>query len=486
MNPKLKKLVVVGGGTAGWLSAVYLQEQFKKQDKQVELALLEPSNIPTIGVGEGTVDSFIDLLENAGVDIQEFIRESKGSLKHGIRFKDWLELNSEYWHPFYADSMSSEDIFKLLLTPKPFHDIFFNTRLAKNSRSAFSPDRRVATGLHFDSKLVAAYLKKLCISRGCKLIDAEVQGISRTQDGSIEKILCNDGIEVSADFFIDASGFRSLIIGKEFQTPFVDFSKYLICDQAITLQKPYAEGEVREAYTTSSAQKFGWSWKIPTYNRTGFGYVFSSQFATPDSLHDEFSKRMNLPKDHNYKFGHVKFRVGHYEQSMVKNCMAIGLSSGFIEPLEATGLLFVSKGLQALSLYFKDEINSSEINRLMSNYYNTTRDFIFLHYKLTKRNDTDFWNHVREIPTPPSLQERLNILKGCIGKLEENRIQFVKDLLFPWDLRAYVLILHGMGFYQNSLPELADIHDDIVDSLDKKSENFERLDPFLDKLNEAI
>lgn len=486
MRKNLNKIVIVGGGTAGWLSALYCVEKIKT-NYNTEIVIIEPSNLPIIGVGEGTVDSFMDFLEKLNIDLVEFLKETKGSIKHGIHFQDWLMLEKEYWHPFYSNSVSTENILKLTVSNSDFNDLFLNTLLAKNDKTAFSHENRVSAGFHFDSTLVCDYLRKICLNRGVKLIDKVVKDVAFDDKNFVDTVICEDGDKVHGDFFIDCTGFKSLIIGKKYKTPFKSFSKYLICDQALTKQSMHDDQNIK-AYTISKAQKYGWTWEIPTVNRKGNGYVYSSHFSSDAQVEEDFSKHLGLDLNES-EFKKVKFKVGHYEKAFVGNCLAVGLSSGFIEPLEATGLLFVTKSLEVIGEFFKENINETQVNDIIGRYYTTTRDFIFLHYKLTDRTDTEFWKHVQSIEYPESLEKSLVLIRSTLGVQSKDKVDYLKQELFPWDVRAYLFVLNGMdnlSLFKINQNELEAAHKEIVNLNRVEQSKYEDLFKFLVKVNEKV
>lgn len=479
---KVKNIVIMGGGTAGWLSALYCIEKYNKNG--VKVSIIEPSDIPIIGVGEGTVDSFFDFLEDLNVDIKEFIKETRGSVKHGINFVDWLEIGKDYWHPFYFNSPGSLQLVSLACCSKDFNDLFMNTTLAKQNKSCFNPEKRSFAGAHFDSALVCKYLKKICIDRGVELIDNSIESVVLGQeDDYISHLILKNKDTFKADFYIDCSGFKSLLLAKTFKEKFVDFSEHLVCDSALVMRTSHLDDENINAFTEAKAQKHGWTWRIPVYDRVGNGYVYSSKISGYDEVAKDFQEHLNL-KDVDFK--KVEFKVGFYENVFKGNSVSVGLSSGFIEPLEATGLMFVTRTLNAMDLYISEDKSLAEVNEFVQKLYYSTRDFIFLHYRLSKRNDTKFWKEIKKIPYPISLKTNLNSIITVLNKTNKESVENLKKILDPWDLRAYLLVLRGMDFHElhDNIKELNLSYNEILEDNISKSEPYYNLSSFLSNLHQ--
>jgi flavin-dependent dehydrogenase len=469
------EISIIGGGTAGWLSALYLTQLAKNNKIEIKIKIVVPSNIPTIGVGEATTDNFIGFLEGLGIDPTELTKNSNGSYKQAIRFLNWQSPGHEYWHPFYAESTSTKNLLSFLLTDKEFSRIFLNVHLAEKNRSPFNAKGvRADGGMHFDNYEIANFLKSICLKENVVVIDSEIKEIVTEEEKGISKIFLKNDMTLESDFFIDATGFRSLLLDGAMKEPFISFSKYLLCDSAQAVQEPYPEKKIIEPYTTATALSSGWAWRIPTYRRIGSGYVHSSEFLKPADAEKEFRNHLNL-HDPMIKFNSVKFRIGCHERTLAKNTLGVGLASGFIEPLESTGILFITKTLESFGGFLLNKLTRDEVNSITKELYISTRDFIFLHYRLSQRNDTPFWRRIQELEYPESVKEKLDILKMNVGPLSEEKIQMIKDTVFPWDIRAYLFILKGMGFYKDierPYPEMDAIYDEYVATANAKAEAY--------------
>lgn len=469
MIPQNKKITIIGGGTAGWVSALTMVRLSDENNLNLTVNLIEPSDIPIIGVGEGTVDSFVDFTERLGVPTLDMVRGTGASFKQGILFKDWDHKGNTYWHPFYSHSMSTADLLDLVPTSNDFNDLFLNVALAKKNKSPFKGEKRVSCGFHFDNSLLGKFFKDYTTKLGVKCIDGKVKDFEIEGEATVKSVLLEDGRKIESDIFIDCSGFRSILIGNKFKIPFSDFSEYLVCNKAIALPEMYQnEAKEIEPYTTCTALNSGWTWRIPIQNRIGNGYVFSDRFISANDAKIELKKHLG-PHTEAAESRVINFKVGHYEKVLHGNCLAVGLSSGFIEPLEATGILFITKTLEYFSKYLLGNIDASVVNKYVSDYYISTRDFIFLHYKLTKRNDTNFWKHVASIDYPDTFLNKLEIFKTLMfsKKFDEQKVSDLKKICDPWDIRAYLFVLKGMGFFK-------EIETKAVDSY---------LKPFLDELD---
>lgn len=469
------EISIIGGGTAGWLSALYLTQLAKNNAISIKINIVAPSTIPTIGVGEATTDNFIVFLEGLGIDVKDLTRNSNGSYKQAIRFKNWHSLGHEYWHPFYAESTSTKNLFSFLLTNKDFSRLFLNVHLAEKNRSPFDANGiRADGGMHFDNYEISNFLKSICLKENVTLIDSEVREIITSEQKGISKIVLKNDIILESDFFIDATGFKSLLLDQAMKEPFVSFSNYLICDSAQAVQEPYPEKKIIEPYTSATALSSGWAWRIPTFQRIGSGYVHSSEFLKPEEAEKEFRNHLNL-HDKNIKFNSIKFKVGCHERTFAKNTLAVGLASGFIEPLESTGILFITKTLESFGSFLLGKLTQDDVNFITKELYVSTRDFIFLHYRLSQRSDTPFWRRIQELDYPDSVKEKLDLLKMSVGTLSDEKIQMIKAAVFPWDIRAYLFILKGMNFYENiekPYPELEEIYDEYVHEYHLKAEGY--------------
>ena len=429
MNP-IKKIVVLGGGTSGWVAASILANQFRREVLEVEL--VESEDIGTIGVGESTIPPFVGLINNLGIDEKDFIKKTHASFKLGISFPDWTNVGESYFHPFgnigvrfgvhefyqawlkakaKGHSSSLQDFAPCSVMAK--HNKFFPPHQAQNT-----PIAGASYALHVDASLVAKYLRNYAEERGVTRTEGMVTEVRQKEDGGIASLVLKSGKEIQGDFFIDCTGFYALLIEKTLGVKFESWLNYLPCDRAIAVQTENTGAAI--PYTISTARESGWSWRIPLQHRTGNGYVYSSKFCSDDEARGKLlgfvdGELITEPTL-------IPFRAGVRESIWHKNCLSLGLSSGFIEPLEATAIHVVQRGMDLFLKYYpgmdcaRSQID--EYNRRMRMDYEEIRDFIVLHYCLTEREDTPFWQHCKTMDIPPSLAERIELFKAH-GNLRE-------------------------------------------------------------------
>lgn len=429
MKP-IKKIVIVGGGTSGWIAASVLAHQFRPEVLQVEL--VESEDIGTIGVGESTIPPFIGLIRNLGINEQHFIQKVHATFKLGIRFPDWNRLNDSYFHPFGSIGVrfGVHEFYQAWLKAKSLgHDSglqeFAPCSVMADKHRFFLPQEAQKTpiggasyALHIDAKLAADYLRNYAEERGVKRTEGMVTEVKQHGDGGIASLLLKSGEQVDGDFFIDCTGFYSLLIEKTLGVGFEDWRNFLPCNRAIAVQTENT-GEALP-YTISTAREAGWTWRIPLQHRTGNGYVYSS-----DHCSDEEARARLLECVDGELITEpmvIPFKTGLRESFWRKNCVSVGLSGGFIEPLEATAIHLVVRGMDFFLRFFPDQgcepalIN--EYNRRMRMDYEEIRDFVVLHYCVTEREDTPFWKHCKTMAIPDSLRERIELFKAH-GTLRE-------------------------------------------------------------------
>lgn len=420
----IKKIVIVGGGTSGWIAASMLSFHFKPEVCRIEL--IESEDVGTIGIGESTIPPVVRLIQNLGIDEQSFIQQTQACFKLGIKFVDWKNKRGEYFHPFgvIGKPIGNQDFYQCWLKSVMLGDcsnlqdyspcsvmaaqekFFWPTQLQH------TPIGGASYAVHLDAGLVVDYLKDYAQSRGVVRAQATVVDVQQNDQGFIQSLLLDNGQRVDGDFFIDCSGFRALLIGKALQVPFEDWKAYLPCDHAVVVKT--ASPEKRPPYTTATARKAGWGWKIPLRNTTGHGYVYASDFSDHAEAKSTLLKNLNAPRITDPKL--IPFNTGRRQKLWEKNCLALGLSSGFVEPLESTSIHLIARGMDFFLRFFPDKACDAslirEYNRRMGMDFEEVRDFIVLHYALTQRDDTEFWRYCKTMPIPDSLQERIDLFKG--------------------------------------------------------------------------
>jgi tryptophan halogenase len=471
----LRKIVIVGGGSAGWISAAMLSHYFQNGGCAVEL--VESEEIGTIGVGESTIPPFLQLLASLGVDERDFIQATQASFKLGIRFEDWKQKGQRYYHPFGAigGPIGPHEFYQCWLRakanghPSNLQDFAPGTVMADQWKfiPPFKAQRTLIAGasyaLHVDARLVAKFLRDYAEARGVKRTEGIVTDVVTHPDGSVAKVVMKDGREVEGDLFIDCTGFRSLLIGKTLETPFNDWSDMLLCDRAVVVQTQNVGAP--HPYTVSKAEDAGWRWRIPLQHRAGNGYVFSSRHLSDDEARATLVKNVEGEMLMNPMF--IAFKTGVRQRLWDKNVVAVGLAGGFIEPLESTALHLIYRGMDFLLRFMPDRdfdpALAAEYNRRMTADYEEIRDFIVLHYCTTQRDDTPFWRDVRNAPIPDSLRERMALFLAQ-GVLREG----VDDMFRN---PSWQSVMEGMGVRPRRYQQLVDTvpYEVITQTLDQSA-----------------
>jgi glycine/D-amino acid oxidase-like deaminating enzyme len=414
-----KRFVIVGGGTAGWLAALMIQDAVKQQKLNATVTVVESSKIPTIGVGEGTTAVFRQMLKHFGFDEFEFLRETEATIKFGIRHKDWRRVGHSYDGPIDdphlvlgESNQSWLDIFNVAAERSVTEPHLFGYLLDQHKAPfAKKPgDGFIAAGpyhhaYHFDQALAGKYLRKK--SRGVETIDAQISGARKhAESGCIDALICDDGTEITGDFFVDCTGFRKSLIGKELGGAWVSYRDQLPVNRAMPFWVDLKADQEIPPYTLAWAQSSGWLWQIPTQKRFGMGYVYSDHFLTPEKAQAEIELALGYniePRND------LKFEVGRLENAWIDNCLALGLSSSFLEPLEATSIHGTIVQLMVFTKYHLKTLDGqSNYNDFVARQVDDFRDFINLHY-VTERRDTPFWQHVSEHCIGDATRERLKL-----------------------------------------------------------------------------
>lgn len=433
----VKKILIVGGGTAGWMTAAYLARWLETVDIQV--TLIESELIGTIGVGEATVPGIHQFIKDLGIKESEFIRATNATFKLGIEFENWAGIDKTFFHPFAGYGVPIED--------RPFYKTWWAankqgytegldkfclcTQLAHAGKFAlpsFDEKSRLAWynyAYHFDASLFAKFLRGYAEQRNVKRIEGKITHVQLDADtGFIQSVAMDSGQVVESDLFVDCTGMPALLIGKALGVGYEDWSHWLPCDSALAVQTTSVADP--DSYTRSSARTAGWQWHIPLQHRVGNGYVYSSQFISHDQARDELLNNLMGERVTDPKL--IRFTTGMRNNFWTKNCVAIGLSSGFLEPLESTSISLIQTGIAKMTGFLVnfeiDEKHVAEANRLNRLEYERIRDFIILHYKLNGRSNP-FWQHVRAMTIPATLEEKMAVFRdsGDIKILEQESFQ---------------------------------------------------------------
>lgn len=403
--------IILGGGTAGWMAANLLAKSFNsparlQQHAPIKVRLIESPDIGIVGVGEGSTPQLRSLFDYLEIPESLWMPKCNATYKAGISFKGWSDKSGfeEYFHPFPAKTdrdTAQAFVYNAYLRRHGYdvdahpNNYFLPAFLAAQQRGPIPNDNfpfPVSYGYHFDSYLMGDVLRDNALALGVEHVQAKIEKVEQTESGDISHLLGDQGLNYYADFFIDCSGFASVLIEKALNVPFNSFANNLYNDSAVVMPTPASTEP--SSFTTATALKSGWAWDIPLTNRTGNGYVYSSAYADKDSAEHELRTHLNL-LDSDVEARHLNMRVGQRQQHWAKNCLAVGLSQGFIEPLEATALHLAQDTLQNFIECIINQRTSQDdqaaFNQKVSARFEGIRDYIVCHYKMNSRTDTDYW-----------------------------------------------------------------------------------------------
>ncbi len=454
MGQPIREVTIVGGGTAGWMTALLLQSMLKGGENGVKITLIESPNIPTVGVGEATVPGMPRTLRQGGIDERAFFRTCNASFKLGVVFGHWnedangnrVDYINPFAHPPAIDGVSAAEYalqfgtgsLDFVQTFSPSVDL---AAAAKGPRGPGEmPGPPVGFAYHLDAGKFAGMLKEHCVARGVQHVLDDLVEVELDERGYVAALMLERGGRHPVELVIDCTGFRGLIINQALGEPFESYSKYLANDRAMAVQVPHREPERLDSVTKSTALGAGWAWRVPLFNRIGTGYVFSSAHRTDEEARSEFLAHLG-PDGEGAEPRVIPMRVGRNRNAWVKNCVAVGLSGGFIEPLESTAIHMIDTAVRWLVQYFPDTDYSEPLrgrfNHLVDELYNEVRDFICLHYALGNRTDDQYWIDAREeLEVPDTLAENLELWQ--YGLPAHNDIRFV-SLFSPMTYQAVLL-----------------------------------------------
>ncbi|HEX8263187.1 MAG TPA: tryptophan halogenase family protein [Allosphingosinicella sp.] len=481
----IRDIVIVGGGTAGWMAAAAMA---RLRAAGAAITLVESDEIGTIGVGEATIPPIRTFNAMLGLDEDDFVAKTQGTFKLGIEFVDWARPGHRYMHPFGQFGADIEAV--------KFHQFWLKcqargraagledynlcavaAKLGRFQRPVADPRSILSTlnyAFHFDAGLYAAYLRAYAEARGVvrregKVVDVELRG----EDGFVAAVKLAGGLRLEGDLFIDCSGFRGLLIEQALETGYEEWTRWLPCDRAVAI--PSTAATEPPPYTRSTALAAGWQWRIPLQHRTGNGYVYSSAHLSDDeaaatAIANAAGAALGEPR-------FLRFAAGRRRKLWNRNVVALGLAGGFLEPLESTSIHLVQAGISKLLALFPDRdfdpILAAEYNRLSDLQLEQIRDFIILHYKATERDDSDFWRGCRAMAVPESLSRKIELFR------ENGRIFRHEDELFSE--ASWLAVLLGQGVRPRRYDPLADT----VDSAGIEA-TLARMAPFVRKAAEAM
>jgi len=478
----IRKIVIVGGGTAGWMAAAAFARLLDV--RSIDITLIESDEIGTVGVGEATIPPIIAYNNMIGINEDEFLAATRGTFKLGIEFVDWGAVGDRYFHPFGPHGQDFQGVH--------FHQLYLREsrrrelpaidhwsmsaaaaalgRYARPAPGAPLPLSQLAYAFHFDAGLYAQFLRGIAERDGVlrvegKIVDATLDGHS----GKVGDVVLANGRKIAGDLFIDCSGFRGLLIEEKLKTGYESWNHWLPCDRALAVPSRYP-GQP-DPFTRSTARSAGWQWRIPLQHRMGNGLVYSSAHLSDADAQEVLLG--NLEGEALAEPRRLSFQAGRRRFAWNANVVSLGLSSGFVEPLESTSIHLIQSGIVKLLALFPDKrfnpVERDEYNRQMQEVFEDVRDFIILHYKVTRRDDSDFWKHCRTMDIPDSLERKLELWRAKGRLFREGRELF--------GTASWVAVLLGQGEIPEDHEPPADALDEamIADALDKMRVSYRRM-----------
>ena len=446
----IKNIVIIGGGTAGWMAAAAMSRLLIHPD--INIQLVESEAIGTVGVGEATIPHIKYFNELLGLHEDKFVKKTNATFKLGIEFADWDQVGKSYIHPFGEYGLDMEGVrfhhFWLRLKALGYEDSIddYNLQIMAARAGKFqrpvnianSPLSNITYAFHFDATLYARFMRDFAEARGVKRTEGKVVDVTQNSEtGFVESVKLEDGQAIDGDFFIDCTGFYGLLIEKTLQSGFKDWSDVLPCNRAVTVGSERIADPI--PYTRSTAKSAGWQWRIPLQSRTGNGYVYCSEYISDDEAAQTLLDGLDAKPTGDPRF--IKFKTGIRKEPWKKNVLSLGLAAGFMEPLESTSIHLIQTAIARLMAHFPDKSFSPE----GINYYNQRthleceqiRDFLILHYCVTERDDSPFWRYCKNMKIPDTLKQRIDVYK------ENARLYRHDNELFG--PTSWFAVMHGQG-----------------------------------------
>jgi len=460
---KIKKIVIVGGGTAGWMTAAALSKVIGKS--YCDIRLIESDQISTVSVGEATIPQICLFNKILGIDENDFIEKTQGTFKLGIEFINWTKKKEGYIHPF-GDHGTTIDAIQFhhywlkmnQLGQVPALEEYSLAAVAarqgkfmRSENRGNSPLSDINYAFHFDATLYANYLRDFAIERGVTRTEGKVVDVAlRSSDGFIDTLTLESGEKIEADLYIDCTGFRGLLIEGALKTGFDDWSDVLPCDTAVAMPCLPKDSNESNPYTKATAQKAGWTWCIPLQHRVGNGYVYPSKYVSDEEAVALLREQMEGEPIGEPNF--LRWKTGMRKKGWNKNCIAIGLSAGFVEPLESTGLHLIQSAIAKLMGLFPhqgfNQIDIDTYNEQSKTALEYIRDFIILHYKATDRDDSEFWRECRDMAIPKRLKDKMDLYAA------NGRIYRQDNELF--NETSWLAVMNGQGIKPTGYHPLVD------------------------------
>ena len=446
--------MIAGGGTAGWMAAAMLS---KIMGREIELTLVESEELGTVGVGEATIPPLLRFNQLIGLNEAEFMRETGATFKLGISFENWKNIGDDYFHSFGFTGKDhwTSGFHHFWMSGKArniaaqFDEYCLEIMAARSNRFAQLPSNGLNYAYHLDAGRFASLLRRVAQAHGARRVEGKIEHVQLDgETGNIASLHLEDGSEIEGDFFIDCTGFRSLLMGQALHVGYDDWSHYLPCDSAIAVQTESAGPMV--PYTRAIAHDAGWRWRIPLQHRTGNGLVFCQRHLEQDRAMDRLMSSIEGRPTTEPRL--IRFQTGARRKQWEKNCVVLGLAGGFMEPLESTSIHLIQKSIMRfVRLMPQNQILAADIKEFNDQTFTdmeSIRDFLILHYVVTQRRDSEFWRYCANMDIPESLQQKIDLFQ------ESGRVFRKNDELFAEN--SWIQVMLGQGAMPRSYHPIAD------------------------------